>query len=94
MNPKEYEQKKKEGFIKYWEAKRKNRAKYALMQSIYFVVPFSIIFQLFESINGFFTILFGFKFLIIFSIYFLLFYSVVYNRNEKKYQKIKNMYRI
>lgn len=70
MNPKEYEQKKKEGFIKYWEAKRKNRAKYALMQSIYVVVPFSIIFQLFESVHGFFTILFGFKFLTIFSIYF------------------------
>ena len=53
MNPKEYEQKKKEGLIKHWETKRKNRAKYALIQSIYFGLPFSIIFQLFESVHGF-----------------------------------------
>ena len=53
MNPKEYEQKKKEGLIKHWETKRKNRAKYALIQSIYFGLPFSIIFQLFESVHAF-----------------------------------------
>jgi hypothetical protein len=94
MNLKEYEQKKKEGFIKHWETKRKNRAKCALIQSIYFVIPFSIIFQLFESVHGFLTILFGFKFLTIFSLHFLLFYYVVYNRHEKKYQKIKKNYKI
>jgi hypothetical protein len=91
MNLKEYEQKKKEGFIKHWETKRKNRAKCALMQSIYFVLPFSIIFQLFESVQGFLTILWGFKFLTIFSIYFLLFYYVVYNRQEKKIKKSKKI---
>jgi hypothetical protein len=96
MNPKEYEQKKKEGFIKYWETKRKNRAKCALIQSIYFVIPFSIIFQLFESVHGFLTILFGFKFLtILASIFFCsIMWSITDKKKKSKNQKIKKNYRI
>lgn len=90
MKTKENQQKKKDNLIKYWEPKRKNKLKYAILQSLYFAIPFSIIFQLLESVEGFFTLNFGFKFLTIFSIYFLLSYYVSYNIYEKKYQKYKN----
>jgi len=90
MKTKENQQKKKDNLIKYWEPKRKNKLKYAILQSLYFAIPFSIVFQLLESVEGFFTLNFGFKFLTIFSIYFLLSYYVSYNIYEKKYQKYKN----
>lgn len=90
MTPKEKEQKKKDGLIKYWEPKRKNKLKYSILQSLYFAIPFSIVFQFIESVQGFFTLNFGFKFLTIFSVYFLLSYYVSYNIYEKKYQKYKN----
>jgi hypothetical protein len=89
MNPTEKTQKKNENLIKYWEEKRGNRVKYAILQSLYFAIPFSVVFQAIESLQGFLTLNFGFKFLTIFSVYFLLTYYVSYNIYEKKYQKIK-----
>ena len=89
MNPTEKTQKKNENLIKYWEEKRGNRVKYAILQSLYFAIPFSVVFQAIESLQGFLTLNFGFKFLTIFSVYFLLTYYVSYNIYEKKYQKLK-----
>ena len=89
MNPTDKNQKKKDNIIKYWEPKRGNRVKYAILQSLYFAIPFSIVFQAIESLQGFLTLNFGFKFLTIFSVYFLLTYYVSYNMYEKKYQKLK-----
>jgi hypothetical protein len=89
MNPTEKTQKKNENLINYWEPKRGNRLKYALLQSLYFTIPFSIVFQALESLQGFLTLNFGFKILTIFSVYFLLTYYVSYNIYEKKYQKLK-----
>ncbi|MFK8059307.1 MAG: hypothetical protein AB8B78_04365 [Polaribacter sp.] len=90
MKSKEYTKKKNEGLLKYWEPKRENRKKYALLQSLYFAVPFSIVFQFLEDKNGFLTQQFGFKLLTIFCIYFLLTYFITYKMYERKYQKIKN----
>jgi hypothetical protein len=89
MTTEEKNQKKKDSIIKYWEPKRGNRVKYAIKQSLYFAIPFSIVFQLLESAKGFFSLNFAFKFLTIFSVYFLLTYYVSYNIYEKKYQKLK-----
>ena len=89
MNPTEKQQQKNDNIINYWEQKRGNRVKYAILQSLYFAIPFSIVFQAIESLQGFLTLNFGFKFLTIFSVYFLLTYYVSYNIYEKKYQKIK-----
>ena len=89
MNPIEKTKKKNENLINYWEQKRENRVKYAILQSLYFAIPFSIVFQAIESLQGFLTLNFAFKFLTIFSVYFLLTYYVSYNIYEKKYQKIK-----
>ncbi|KGL63117.1 hypothetical protein PHEL85_0149 [Polaribacter sp. Hel1_85] len=89
MNPKENNLKKNENFINHWETKRGNRVKYAILQSLYFAIPFSIVFQAIESIQGFLTLNFGFKFLTIFSVYFLLTYYVSFTIYEKKYQKFK-----
>ena len=89
MNPTEKTQKKNENLINYWEEKRGNRVKYAILQSLYFAIPFSIVFQAIESLQGFLTLNFAFKFLTIFSVYFLLTYYVSYNIYENKYQKIK-----
>lgn len=89
MSSKEYYKKKNEGLLKYWEPKRGNRLKYALLQSLYFAVPFSFIFQVLESAQGFLSLQFAFKFISIFSIYFLLTYYITYNMYEKKYQKLK-----
>ena len=91
MGLKEKDQKKKENLINYWEPKRDNRLKYALQQSLYFAIPFSAIFQFLESVEGFLTLNFAFKFLSIFCIYFLLTYYVTYTIYEKKYQKFKNL---
>ncbi|AQS92831.1 hypothetical protein [Polaribacter sp. BM10] len=90
MNSKDYYKKKNEGLLKYWEPKRENRLKYALLQSLYFAVPFSFIFQALESLKGFLTLQFAFKFISIFCIYFLLTYYITYNMYEKRYQKLKN----
>jgi hypothetical protein len=87
MNPKKYEQQIKDGLIKYWQTKRKNRSAYALVQTLYFVIPFCFIMQVLENIQGFFTVLFVIKFLSIFGFYFVLSYYVFYNMHEKKYQK-------
>jgi hypothetical protein len=81
---------KKDSFIKYWEQKRENRIKYSIIQSLYFAIPFSIIFQAIEDLKGFITLQFGFKLLTIFSIYFLLTYYVSFKIHEKKYLKYKN----
>ena len=89
MNPTEKQQQKNDSLIKYWEVKRGNRVKYAILQSLYFAIPFSIVFQALESLQGFLTLNFAFKFLTIFSVYFLLTYYVSYNIYEKKYQKLK-----
>ena len=89
MTPEEYKKKKKDGFLNYWEPKRANRVKYAILQSLYFAVPFSIVFQAIESVHGFLTLNFAFKLVTIFSVYFLLSYYVSYKLNEKKYQKLK-----
>ena len=89
MNPTEKQQKKNDSIIKYWETKRENRVKYAILQSLYFAIPFSLVFQAIESLQGFLTLNFAFKFLTIFSVYFLLTYYVSYTIYEKKYQKIK-----
>ena len=91
MNTTEKKQTKNNSFIKLWEAKRGNRVKYAILQSLYFAIPFSIVFQAIESLQGFLTLKFGFKFLTIFSVYFLLTYYVSYNIYEKKYKKLKNL---
>ena len=89
MTPETYNKKKKDGFLKYWEPKITNRLKYAILQSLYFVIPFSIVFQAIEDIQGFLTLTFGFKVIVIFSIYFLLSYYVSFNLLEKKYKKFK-----
>lgn len=89
MNSKENNQNKKDIFLKYWESKRTNRVKYAILQSLYFAVPFSIVFQAIESAQGFLTLNFGFKLLTIFSVYFLLSFYISYNIHEKKYKKLK-----
>lgn len=89
MSSKEYNQKKKDGFIAYWEPKREKRLKFSLLQTLYFAVPFSIIFQVIENLKGFLTLQFGFKFLSIFSIYFLLTHYITFKLNEKKYHKLK-----
>lgn len=90
MSALENDKKKKENLINYWEPKRNNRLKYALMQSLYFAIPFSFVFQILESLDGFLSLKFAFKFLTIFCIYFLLTFYITYNIYEKKYQKIKN----
>ena len=89
MMSKEYNQKKKNNFIKDWELKRENKLKFSLLQSLYFALPFSIVFQAIESLQGFLTLKFGFKFIVIFSVYFLLSHYVSYNLFEKRYQKFK-----
>ena len=89
MNPEEKKQLKNDNLIKYWETKRDNRVKYAILQSLYFAIPFSVVFQVLESLQGFFTLKFAFKFITIFSVYFLLTYYVSFKIYEKKYQKIK-----
>lgn len=89
MSLTEKQQTKNDNFIKYWEAKRGNKVKYAVLQSLYFAIPFSIVFQALENLQGFFTLNFAFKFLTIFSVYFLLTHYISYNIYEKKYQKIK-----
>ncbi|WP_166387352.1 MULTISPECIES: hypothetical protein [unclassified Polaribacter] len=90
MSSKESSTKKKDNFIEFWEAKRNNRLKYALLQSLYFAIPFSIVFQLLENEQGFLTLQFGSKILTIFCVYFLLSYYVSFNILEKKYKKYKN----
>jgi hypothetical protein len=89
MNPTEKKQLKKDNLIKFWETKRDNRVKYAILQSLYFAIPFSVVFQALESLQGFFSLNFAFKFITIFSVYFLLTYYVSFKIYEKKYQKIK-----
>ena len=89
MSSKESGSKKKDNFIEYWEAKRNNRVKYALLQSLYFAIPFGIVFQLLESVQGFLTLQFVSKVLTIFCVYFLLSYYVSYTIYEKKYQRLK-----
>ena len=42
--------------IKYWEQKRTNRIKYSIIQSLYFALPFSIIFQAIEDLKGFLSL--------------------------------------
>ena len=91
MSTKDTNQKKKDNFIKYWETRRSNRLKYSIIQSLYFVIPFSLIFQLLENVKGFFTLNFAFKFITIFSVYFLLTYYITYNIHEKKFKKHKNL---
>ncbi|WP_299013863.1 hypothetical protein [uncultured Polaribacter sp.] len=88
MNSKDYYKKKNDGLLKYWEPKRENRLKYAVLQTLYFAVPFSFIFQALESFSGFLSLQFLFKFVSIFCIYFLLTYYITYNIYEKKYQKL------
>ena len=53
MNPKEKKQLKDDNLIKYWETKRDNRVKYAIFQSLYFAIPFSVVFQALESYKDF-----------------------------------------
>mgnify|MGYP001198738477 CR=1 FL=1 len=89
MNPTEKKQLKNNNLVKYWETKRDNRVKYAILQSLYFAIPFSVVFQVLESLQGFFSLNFAFKFITIFSVYFLLTYYVSFKIYEKKYQKIK-----
>ncbi|WP_298765455.1 hypothetical protein [uncultured Polaribacter sp.] len=89
MNSKEYYKKKTEGFITFWETKRDHKLKYALLQSVYYAIPFSIVFQALENTSGFLTLQFGFKLLAIFCIYFLLSFYVSFNIYERKYQKLK-----
>jgi hypothetical protein len=88
MSSKDYYKKKNDGLLKYWEPKRGNRLKYALLQSLYFAIPFSFVFQALESMQGFLSLQFGFKFISIFSIYFLLTFYITYTIYEKKYQKL------
>jgi hypothetical protein len=89
MNPEEKKQLKNDNLIKFWETKRDNRVKYAILQSLYFAIPFSVVFQALESLHGFFSLNFAFIFITIFSVYFLLTYYVSFKIYEKKYQKIK-----
>ena len=86
---KKYYKNKYENFVTYWEQKRKNRIKYSVLESLYFTIPFSIIFQAIESLQGFFSLKFGFKFATIFSFYFLLTHFISFKIYEKKYQKLK-----
>tara|TARA_R110002072_G_scaffold261452_2_gene420237 strand:+ start:353 stop:646 length:294 start_codon:yes stop_codon:yes gene_type:complete len=88
MNSKEYYKKKNDGFLKYWGPKRKYRLKFSLLQSLYFAVPFSIIFQVLESFDNFLSLQFVFKFISIFCVYFLLTHYITYNMYEKRYQKL------
>ena len=87
---KEMKQSKNDNFIKYWEQKRENRLKYSVLQSLYFAIPFSLVFQYIEDTKGFFTLNFCFKFLTIFCVYFLLTHFISFKLYEKKYQKLKN----
>lgn len=81
---------KKHNFINYWKPKRKNRLKFALLQSLFFAIPFSIVFQFLESTDGFLSLRFVIKFVSIFCVYFLLSFYVAYTIYEKKYQKLLN----
>ncbi|WP_299063751.1 hypothetical protein [uncultured Polaribacter sp.] len=89
MSTKENSKNKNHVFIEYWDKKRTNRLKYALLQSVYFAIPFSFVFQAIESVEGFLTLNFVFKLLTIFSVYFLLSYYVSYNIHERKYKRLK-----
>ena len=53
MNPEDKKQLKNDNLIKYLETKRDNRVKYAILQSLYFAIPFSVVFQVLESLQGF-----------------------------------------
>lgn len=88
MNSNHNNKKKNNSFIVYWEKKRTNKLKYALLQSLYFTIPFSIIFQSIENINGILSLQFGVKFITIFCVYFLLSYYLAFKIYEKKYQKL------
>lgn len=90
MNPKEYYQKKTQGFLNYWVKKRKNRLKYAVFESLYFSIPFSLFLSILN--DGFSEIVslhFVFKLSSIFLIYFLYSYGLVFKLHEKRYQKLK-----
>ncbi|WP_282073888.1 hypothetical protein [Polaribacter atrinae] len=89
MSSKESAKSKKVNFIKYWESKRTQRVKYALLQSLYFAIPFGIVFQFIESVQGFLTLQFVTKVLTLFCVYFLLSYYVSFTIYEKKYQRLK-----
>ncbi|OAD45957.1 hypothetical protein [Polaribacter atrinae] len=89
MSSKESAKSKKDNFIKYWEPKRTQRVKYALLQSLYFAIPFGIVFQFIESVQGFLTLQFVTKVLTLFCVYFLLSYYVSFTIYEKKYQRLK-----
>lgn len=89
MDSKEFQNKKNERFLKYWEQKRTNKKQYTIKNAVIFSFVFSCIISIIK--NGFSNVFFK-SFPIYFFICSIIFglyvYFIEFNVQEKRYQKI------